>query len=177
MKNTGIVRRVDELGRVVIPKEMRKTLRIKEGDPLEIYTERGELLLKKYSPIATIAEEAELFVNSLAAVSETACLACDTDSILCSSSGRYKDYVGKQISSELEKCLKERRNVFINRTEGKDIISLVRGEPLKAEGEIVVPIVDDGDLSGGIIMLSSSRSLDNADYKLAMLGADYLANK
>ena len=94
MKATGIVRRIDELGRVVIPKEIRKTLRIKEGDPLEIYTDRDELLFKKYSPIASFENYSEGFTKSLNAVSEKAAVICDTDTVVSATGNGCKDLIG-----------------------------------------------------------------------------------
>ena len=82
MKATGIVRRIDELGRVVIPKEIRRTLRIKEGDPLEIFTDRDELMLKKYSPIATLEKFSKATARSLNDLSGKLSLICDTDGVL-----------------------------------------------------------------------------------------------
>ena len=97
MKATGIVRRIDDLGRVVIPKEIRRTLRIREGDPLEIFTDReGEIILKKYSPIGELAAFAGMYADSLA--KEAGCLVCAGKVYQQSSSrgtGRKKQYSGK----------------------------------------------------------------------------------
>ena len=86
MKATGIVRRIDDLGRVVIPKEIRRTLRIREGDPLEIYTDRdGEVILKKYSPIGEIAAFAKDYTESLfRSMGHIACI-CDRDMVVAAS--------------------------------------------------------------------------------------------
>ena len=90
MKATGIVRRIDDLGRVVIPKEIRRTLRIREGDPLEIFTDReGEVILKKYSPIGELGTLAKLYAESLAQT--LGCTVCITDMdqvVAVSGSGR-----------------------------------------------------------------------------------------
>ena len=96
MKATGIVRRIDDLGRVVIPKEIRRTLRIREGDPLEIFTDReGEIILKKYSPIGELAAFAGMYADSLA--KEAGCLVCicDMDQVVAASGKREKRGAGK----------------------------------------------------------------------------------
>ena len=105
MKATGIVRRIDELGRVVIPKEIRRTLRIKEGDPLEIFTDRDELMLKKYSPIATIERFSEAAAKSLNDLSGKLSVVCDTDGILYAFGEGKKEISGKTLSDEMDKIL------------------------------------------------------------------------
>lgn len=109
MKATGIVRRMDELGRVVIPKEIRRTLRIREGDPLEIFTDRDELMLKKYSPIATIEKFSESAAKSLAELSGKSAVVCDTDGVLFACGEGKRDFSGKTLSPEIDKLLKERK--------------------------------------------------------------------
>ena len=101
MKATGIVRRIDELGRVVIPKEIRRTLRIKEGDPLEIFTDRDELMLKKYSPIATLERFSEATARSLNDLSGKLAAICDTDEILYAYGEGKRDLDKKQLSEEM----------------------------------------------------------------------------
>ena len=109
MKATGIVRRIDDLGRVVIPKEIRRTMRIREGDPLEIYTARdGEVIFKKYSPMG----ELETFAGELAeALSRTAgfsCAICDRDAVIAVAGGAKKDLAEKTISNDLESLMEQR---------------------------------------------------------------------
>ena len=98
MKATGIVRRIDELGRVVIPKEIRRTLRIKEGDPLEIFTDRDELMLKKYSPIATLERFSEATARSLNDLSGKLAAICDTDEVLFAYGDGKRDLDKKPLS-------------------------------------------------------------------------------
>ena len=94
MQGTGIVRRIDELGRVVIPKEIRKTLRIKEGDPLEIYTDKENLVISKYSPISSINDFVKIVADGIEEVTQKVCLITDNDTILYLSKGKMKDAIG-----------------------------------------------------------------------------------
>ena len=98
MQDTGIVRRIDELGRVVIPKELRKTLRIREGDPLEIYTNKDELVFRKYSPISAINGYAEAVADGISELTEKVCMITDTDVVVYVSGAKGKDVLGKNIS-------------------------------------------------------------------------------
>ena len=103
MKATGIVRRIDDLGRVVIPKEIRRTLRIREGDPLEIFTDReGEVILKKYSPIGELGLFAKQYAESLAQTTGLMVCVSDRDTVIAAAGGAKKDYLGKPISKQLE---------------------------------------------------------------------------
>ena len=122
MKATGIVRRIDELGRVVIPKEIRRTLRIKEGDPLEIFTDRDELMLKKYSPIATLEGFSEATAKSLNQLSGKLAVICDTDGVLHASGEGKKDFEGRHLSPEMDKVLKDRRSYTANAVDGEEIV-------------------------------------------------------
>ena len=90
MKATGIVRRIDDLGRIVIPKEIRRTLRIKEGDPLEIFTDRqGEVIFKKYSPISELQSFAAEYAETLQRTSSMPVFICDRDEIIAVSGASH----------------------------------------------------------------------------------------
>ena len=112
MKATGIVRRIDDLGRVVIPKEIRRTLRIREGDPLEIFTDReGEIILKKYSPIGELGQFAKQYAESLAqTMGHIVCIA-DRDQLIAVSGGGKKDLIMKSIHKDLENIINEREKI------------------------------------------------------------------
>ena len=113
MKATGIVRRIDDLGRVVIPKEIRRTLRIREGDPLEIFTDReGEVILKKYSPIGELTEFANEYCESLYEATNYTSIISDRDTIIAVAGGSKKEYLQKRISPELEKIMESRKTYF-----------------------------------------------------------------
>ena len=129
MKATGIVRRIDDLGRVVIPKEIRRTLRIREGDPLEIFTDReGEVILKKYSPIGELGEFATEYVESLhQTVGHISCVA-DKDAIVAVSGGARKEYLDKSISSDLEHAMEMKKTIVANRGEEGKMYSIIDNE-------------------------------------------------
>ena len=111
MKATGVVRRIDDLGRVVIPKEIRKTLRIKEGDPLEIFTDKeGELILKKYSPIGELSEFATGYAETLAKTTGHIACITDKDTVIAVSGTSKKEFFEQDISEELEKIMDEKEN-------------------------------------------------------------------
>src|SRR5690625_4657794 len=115
MRATGIVRRIDELGRVVIPKEIRRTLRIREGDPLEIFTEReGNIILKKYSPIGELNQYATQFSEALSRSLGKLCVICDKDVVIAASGGNKKEYIEKPISKDIQEVIEDRRAFIVN---------------------------------------------------------------
>ena len=176
MKATGIVRRIDELGRVVIPKEIRRTLRIKEGDPLEIFTERDELMLKKYSPIATLERFSKATARSLNDLSGKLAVICDTDGVLHAFGDGKKDLDGKHLSQDMDKILKERRSYIAG--VGGDIIPLTVAGEDGVTAQVIVPIVSGGDCLGAVAILSKDDTkMDESDVNLARLTADILANQ
>ena len=115
MKATGIVRRIDDLGRVVIPKEIRRTLRIREGDPLEIFVDRdGEVILKKYSPISELGDFAKEYAEALFDSLGNPVLICDRDTVIAVAGGSKKEYLNKNISDIVEKTMEDRNSVIVN---------------------------------------------------------------
>ena len=179
MKATGIVRRIDELGRVVIPKEIRRTLRIKEGDPLEIFTDRDELMLKKYSPIATIERFSEATAKSLNDLSGKLAVICDTDGVLHAFGEGKKELDGKNLSAEMDRILKDRRSYVASSAEGGDILPLTSSKEDGVTAQVIVPIVSGGDCLGAVALLSKEEGakLDQSLINLARLTADILANQ
>ena len=120
MKATGIVRRIDDLGRVVIPKEIRKTMRIREGDPLEIYTDReGEVIFKKYSPIGELQNFAAEYADTLHKTSSLPIFICDRDAIIAVSGASKREYLDKKISKELEELI-DARSLYQNTARKED---------------------------------------------------------
>ena len=179
MKATGIVRRIDELGRVVIPKEIRRTLRIKDGDPLEIFTDRDELMLKKYSPIATLEKFSEGTARSLNDLSGYLAVICDTDEVLYASGGERREFTRRQISERLEQVLRDRRSYIANLAEGGDIVPLTEGENVRVTAQIIVPIVSGGDCLGAVSLLTTEEGarMESGAVNLCRLTAEILANQ
>jgi len=179
MQGTGIVRRIDELGRVVIPKEIRKTLRIKEGDPLEIYTDKENLVIKKYSPISSIEEFVKIVADGIEELTEKVCVITDNDVILYISKGKIKDAIGKNISNHLEKVIYDRKSVVSSRVDGGSIISISDEVDLELENQIIVPIISSGDCYGACILFDKDKaSRFNAEQvKIVQLGACFLAKQ
>ena len=175
MKETGIVRRIDELGRVVIPKEIRRTMRIKEGDPLEIFTEQDRLFLRKFSPLARMDDISKTVVESLNALTEMTAIVSDTDRVLAAKGARAKEFLSKDISRELQKTIDERSIKSFDEATGKLIITKDGDSFLS---ETVVPIVSEGDVLGSVI-LGSDRggAIDGVRVKLASLAADLIARQ
>ena len=179
MKATGIVRRIDELGRVVIPKEIRSTLRLKSGDPLEIFTDRDELMLKKYSPIASLGQFSCGTAKSLNDLSGYLALICDTDEVICASGNGRRDVTGKTISSQVDEILKNRKSYVANLSEGGDIVPVTSGDCPPVTAQVIVPIVSGGDCLGAVVLLSfeEGAKMEQDACKLARLSATILANQ
>ena len=174
MKATGIVRRIDDLGRVVIPKEIRRTMRIREGDPLEIFTESdGTVIFKKYSPIGELGEFAKQYAESLAKTSGMASCISDKDAIIAVSGASKKELSDKKISTELEKIMDD-KTIFIANVGGKQIIVIEDNENYKAG--VVAPIIYEGDSIGTVVLISKSESdaPSEVEAKLVEVAAGFL---
>ena len=111
MKATGIVRRIDDLGRVVIPKEISRTLRIREGDPLEIYTATdGEVIFKKYSPVGELSVFASQYAEVLSRVSGLPVIICDKDHVIAASGVSKRELLERRVSPVLENYMESRKS-------------------------------------------------------------------
>ena len=179
MKATGIVRRIDDLGRVVVPKEIRRTLRIREGDPLEIFTDRDELMLKKYSPIASLEKFSEGTAKSLSDLSGHIAVICDTDEVLHASGRGQRVFDGKSLSEKMEKILRERKSYIANLSEGGDVVPITSDGVSQVTAQIIVPIVCNGDCLGAVALVSTEQGakIEAGACKLAQLSATILANQ
>lgn len=177
MKATGIVRRIDELGRVVIPKEIRKTLRLSSGDPLEIYTDKDELLFKKYSPIKSIDGFADEFASALSDISGQVAAVCDTDTIIACRGA--KELTGKRISREIEKIMRDRRAIVINAEDGGSPVNLTSDGEKTSTAQVIAPVIASGDCIGACVLFTfeSGARMKETDVKLAKMGADLLARR
>lgn len=179
MKATGIVRRIDDLGRVVIPKEIRRTLRIREGEPLEIFTDReGEIILKKYSPIGELSVFAKQYADSL---SQTmGCLVCvsDMDQIVAAAGAGKKELQEKYISKPLQKELEDRNSILAAKGE-KKYIKIINDQDEDYEYEAITPIICEGDVIGGVIFLSKEekKKLGSTEQKMATCAAAFLGKQ
>ncbi len=180
MKATGIVRRIDDLGRVVIPKEIRRTLRIREGDPLEIFTDReGEIILKKYSPIGELNEFATEYCESLYEVTNHTVVITDRDAVIAISGGPKKDYLEKKVSPELEKIM-ESRNTYITSEELKPVKLVYEDVNFgKYTFQVISPIVMQGDPIGTVIFLSKEPDIimGEMEVKLGETAAGFLSKQ
>lgn len=180
MKATGIVRRIDDLGRVVIPKEIRRTMRIREGDPLEIFTDReGEVILKKYSPINELSEFANEYTEALYESTSFPCMICDRDSVVAAAGVSKKEFLDKRVSPELEKIIDE-REVYQN-SEEKSPVRIISEdlEPERYKSQIIVPIIAQGDVIGSVILTSeeSGSEMGEVELKLLQTAATFLAKQ
>ena len=150
MKATGIVRRIDDLGRVVIPKEIRRTLRIREGDPLEIFVDRdGEVILKKYSPISELSDFAKEYAEALYDSLGNPILICDRDAYIAVAGSSKKDYLNRNISDLVEKTMEDRTSVIITQ-QGE--VALIDGIEETISSYTVGPIIANGDPIGAVII-------------------------
>ncbi|MCD8396619.1 MAG: stage V sporulation protein T [Lachnospiraceae bacterium] len=152
MKATGIVRRIDDLGRVVIPKEIRRTLRIRESDPLEIFTDReGEIILKKYSPIGELGSFAKEYAEALASASGHSVCITDRDQVIAAAGGIRKDSIGAPVTGQLEEVMSDREYISTDQNSKKHIkiTSEDVGETLP---QAISPILCEGDVIGSVIL-------------------------
>lgn len=157
MKATGIVRRIDDLGRVVVPKEIRRTLRIREGDPLEIFTDReGEIILKKYSPIGELGAFAGQYAESLAQTTGSLICVSDRDHIIAAAGSGRKDYDGKPISQQLEAAIEERSS-RVSAREDRGFIKITLDDRSDYQIQAISTIISEGDAVGAVILCSQEK--------------------
>lgn len=173
MKATGIVRRIDDLGRVVIPKEIRRTMRIREGDPLEIYTDKdGEVIFKKYSPMGELSEFATQICDSLFKTTGCSVAVADRDSIIAAAGTNRRDLIDKRIGADLEHIMEERQIYQYNGT--GSAITVIDGND-QLEVSIAAPIISEGDLMGCVIFLGGK--LTETEFKLAQAISAFLGKQ
>lgn len=187
MKATGIIRRLDELGRIVIPKEIRKTLRINEGDSVEIFTDNEQsVIIKKYSPIDEFIPYANEYANSLASISKTTVVIVDKDQVVASTGAIKKDIIDKPISNGLLKIINDRA-MFVaqNRSSIVDIInnssSILSTDAVRESSfcqQIIQPIISDADAVGAVIMLlKEGMKITEVEKKLIGVAALFISNQ
>ena len=177
MKATGIVRRVDDLGRIVIPKEIRRTLKIREGDPLEIYTEKdGGVIFRKYSPMGDLQDFAAQICESIGANTGLVAAVSDRDSIIALHGAPKRELMDKPNSQELDKLMENRKNYRY--TPGDSLIRATESSDKYHLG-VAAPILSQGDLMGCVLLLMAENgdAPDEADQKLAQTVAGFLGKQ
>ena len=170
MKSTGIVRRVDELGRIVIPKEIRRTLRIRNGEPLEIFVDKDMINLKKFSEIDDLGDIAKEIVEIINSIINKTILVTDRDRFIAASGDLKKLFFDKRISKVLEKIIKERRIVVEN---SRHDIQLLEDE-MSYYSYVIYPIIINGDAVGSVIILSDKNDISTIDDNMAYITAQFL---
>ena len=179
MKATGIVRRIDDLGRVVIPKEIRRTLRIREGDPLEIFVDReGEVILKKYSPIGELGDFAKEYADSLyEATGHIACIG-DRDIIIAVAGASKKEYLNRPLGPAAEQAMEDRKTLY--NTGEISVLKDGEGDDKgKVTGQVIAPIISEGDPIGVVILMSKdpNTKMGDLETKLVETAAGFLAKQ
>lgn len=181
MKATGVVRRIDDLGRIVIPKEIRKVLRIKEGDPLEIFTDKeGEVILKKYSPIGELSEFATGYAETLSKTTGHIACITDKDTVIAVSGGSKKEFLEQDLSKELEQLMDD-KEVYISKDNNEVSIPVVKNDnkERKFNSQVVYPIVAQGDVVGSVILLSKDArtKMGETEQKVVESAAGFLSSQ
>lgn len=176
MKATGIVRRIDDLGRIVIPKEIRRTLRIRESDPLEIFTDReGEIILKKYSSIGEMNSFAKQYTDSLAQVAGRIAIITDRDHYIAVSGG-MKNLLGKHVSKDVERKM-EKREIVVAK-QGEKAFAMLDDEN-ECIAMAMAPIICEGDVVGAVFLVTtdSKEIIGEVERKLVLSAAAFLGKQ
>ncbi|MBQ9375795.1 MAG: AbrB/MazE/SpoVT family DNA-binding domain-containing protein [Ruminococcus sp.] len=176
MKATGIVRRIDDLGRVVIPKEIRRTMRIREGDPLEIYTSNeGEVIFKKYSPINELSEGASQAAEVISKLGGAPAIIFDRDHVVAVAGVQKKEYSERRISPALEELLESRKSFAFT----DDSRPLMPVEGIDNPALAVFPIISSGDVTGAVAFVSDNdnKKADENQKMLAQAAAMFLGKQ
>lgn len=182
MKATGIVRRIDELGRVVIPKEIRRTLRIREGDPLEIFTDReGEIILKKYSPIGELNDFSREYAVAIQQSLGHIVAICDKDTIITVAGGSRRELVDKAIHEDIENLMKNRTKAVRSLAQNEEMFAIIESdeENHAYTAEVIIPIIAEGDAIGAVILLSRDADavMGQTELKVAETAASFIGKQ
>lgn len=179
MKATGITRKIDELGRIVIPKEIRRTLRIREGTPLEIFTEKnGEIVLRKYSPMGELVAFAGQYADSLAQTTGMMVCITDLEQVIAAAGGAKKEYLGKAISEKLEQLIEDRGQSQAQ-PEDKAYVPIIKEAVENRYSQTVCPIICQGDVIGAVALLAKDMKakMGEVEKKLAYCAAGFLGRQ
>lgn len=154
MKATGIVRRIDDLGRVVIPKEIRRTLKIREGMPMEIFTDvSGEVILKKYSPVGEMSALAQAYADALVTLTGQAAAVCDAEQVIALAGPAKRELLHKALSPQMEDIVQRKRQFAPS---GEDTVPMAQG--FQAQAQAAFPVVSEGDPMGAVVLLRGEKS-------------------
>ena len=181
MKATGVVRRIDDLGRIVIPKEIRKVLRIKEGDPIEIFTgKEGEVILKKYSPIGELSEFATSYAETLARTTGHIACITDKDNVIAVSGASKKEFLEQDISKELEDLMDD-REVYTSSKNNDMSLPITKNDnrERKWNAQVIYPIISQGDVIGSVVLISKdqNKKMTETEEKVAQSAAGFLSGQ
>ena len=178
MKATGIVRRIDDLGRVVIPKEIRRTMRIREGDPLEIFTDRdGEVIFKKYSPIGELLNFASQYADTLYKTSNSPIIICDRDTVVAFAGLSKKECSEKKIAADIENIM-ETRQMYCYKVGDRKMYVVDGNEKICLS--CAMPIIAEGDVIGAVATTfsdDSEKAPDDVEIKLIQTAAVFLGKQ
>ena len=177
MKATGIVRKIDDLGRIVIPKEIRKTLHIREGDPLEIFIEqKGDIILRKYAPMGDMIDMSSKYIDTLSEMTEFIACITDSETVIAISKNYKNEYLGKSISDEIIELMKERKK--LSTIEDKKVPILLNEKSDKYVSQIIVPIIANTDVIGSVILFSiNKKQITDVEIKLVESAAKFLSKQ
>ena len=179
MKATGITRKIDELGRIVIPKEIRRTLRIREGTPLEIFTEKnGEIILRKYSPMGELVSFAGQYADSLAQTTGMMVCITDLEQVIAAAGGAKKEYLGKAINEKLDQLIEDRMQSQAM-PEEKKYIPILKDPASENYAQTICPIICQGDVIGSVVLLAkdAKTKMSEIEKKLAYCAAGFLGRQ
>ena len=181
MKATGIVRRIDDLGRIVIPKEIRRTLRFRESDPIEIFTGgEGEIVLKKYSPVGELEPFARQYAESLAQTTGNIVCITDKDKVIAVAGGSKKELLGRPISHELEQLIENRERISaLAKEQGFIKLTEQNGVEEHFTMQVISSVICQGDAIGAVIITSCEPGVKagETEQKLALVAAAFLGKQ
>lgn len=167
MKATGIVRRIDDLGRVVIPKEIRRTMHIREGDPLEIFTDKeGEVIFKKYSPVGEMSSFSTQYAEVLARCGHMTVLVCDRDHIITAAGSSRRDFLDKPVSAQLDSLMADRQT-YVSRPGTPH--RLQPTEQVNRYASVAAPILAAGDVTGAVCMVQPESGTQPTDCEVQLI--------
>lgn len=170
MKSTGVVRRVDDLGRIVIPKEIRRTLRIRDGESLEIFVDREMIALKKFSTMTDMDEISKQLVDIVNSVTNQNVFITDRDNFIAGSGSLRKKYLNKSISKSLELIMKERKTIVEHSLHSIELSDSV----VEEYAYVICPVIMSGDAIGLVLIVSENSNIGQVEEKMADVVSKFL---